>query len=89
MGKKRPPEPREEPLDEANAVAEAMTVGSEAACSARTECRIDRNLGFSLKVEGVGGLLGEVPIARAGVGGVVGRRVRRVEERVRSSGKVY
>lgn len=32
--------------------------------------------GFSVRESGVGGIVGVVPIARSGLGGVVGRRVR-------------
>lgn len=35
-----------------------------------------RKVGFSVRESGVGGMRVVVPIAREGVGGVVGRRVR-------------
>lgn len=38
---------------------------------------MEKKSGFSFRVSGVGGLVVEVPIAREGVGGVVGRRERR------------
>lgn len=53
-----------------------MMLGSEEACLPRTEWRIGRKDGFVVNVFGVGGLAVEVPIARDGVGGWVGRRVR-------------
>ena len=51
-----------------------MTVGSEQAWLERVESRRRRNEGFVVNVEGVGMGVGDVPIEREGVGGVVGRR---------------
>ena len=45
------------------------------------------NLGFSVRESGVGGSLVVVPSARDGVGGVVGRRVRRCECALLGEGK--
>lgn len=42
----------------------------------KTDWRIERNWGFSVKEEGVGGRVVVVPMAREGVGGEVRRRVR-------------
>ena len=50
---------------------------------------MERNLGFSTRESGVGGMWVVEPMARAGLGGVVGRRVRRWLLRDRSSGKTY
>ena len=54
-----------------------MTYGSSWACLAKTECRIDRNLGFSRRESGVGGSWDVEPMARSAFGGEVDRRVRR------------
>jgi len=50
-----------------------------------------RKVGFSVRESGVGGRVVVVPMAREGVGGWVGRRVRMWEEweRERGSGKMY
>lgn len=50
-----------------------------------------RKVGFSVRESGVGGRAVVVPMAREGVGGVVGRRVRMwaVGEGERRSGKTY
>jgi len=64
--------------------------GSLHAYSFNTSCSIGRNLGFSLKVEGVGGRVVVVPMERERVGGSVGRRVRMcVVEGACLSGKTY
>lgn len=54
-----------------------------------TECKIFKKLGFSLRESGVGGSRLDVPIARVGLGGMVGRRVRIWKFIVRGSGKTY
>lgn len=66
-----------------------ITLASWWACWARTECKILKKLGFSLRESGVGGSRLVVPIARVGLGGVVGRRVRIWLFMVRGSGKTY
>lgn len=66
-----------------------ITLASLWACWARTECRIFKKLGFSLRESGVGGSRLVVPIERVGLGGVVGRRVRIWLFMVRGSGKTY
>lgn len=66
-----------------------ITVGSACAWSDSTSCRISRNLGFSLSESGVGGSLVVVPMASAGLGGVVDTRERRWLLNVRSSGEMY
>jgi hypothetical protein len=72
-----PPEPSAEPEEDANAAAWPWTMGSEAACWARTSLRMERKRGFSVRESGVGGILLVVPIERGTEGGEVGRSVRR------------
>ena len=50
---------------------------------------MDRNLGFSASESGVGGTWVVEPMARVGLGGEVGRSVRRWLLSDRSSGKTY
>jgi len=76
------------PAVTAYAAACACTDGSSIAYLARTESRIRRKLGFPVKEEGVGGMAVVVPIARAGLGGLVGRRERMLML-LFSEGKVY
>lgn len=78
--KNAPPDPKEEPAVEANALAWEITTGSWVAWVARVAWRSSRKWGFGVKVWGVGGRVVVVPRAREGVGGVVGRRLRRCEE---------
>lgn len=42
-----------------------------------TLCRIGKKSWFSVRESGVGGVLGVVPMARKGMGGLFGRRERR------------
>jgi hypothetical protein len=53
------------------------TEGSEVACLAYTEERIDRKEALGVKFWGVGGREVHAPMASFWFGGVVGRRVRR------------
>ncbi len=48
-----------------------------------------KNFGFSVRESGVGGILVVVPIAREGVGGWVGRRVRICDWGLVGEGKTY
>ena len=59
-----PPDPKEEPEEEANAAACPSTIGSEGACCRRTECKIFKNFGFSVSELGVGGRVVVVPMER-------------------------
>lgn len=74
-----PPEPSAEPEVEANARACDCAPGSEAAWAESTAERMVRKCGLVVRESGVGGRAVVVPMARDGVGGVVGRRVRRWE----------
>lgn len=65
------------PDEEIITAAWDCTVGSEGAFSAITECSIGRKLGFAEKEEAEGGSWVVVPMARAAVGGSVGRSERR------------
>jgi len=71
-----PPDLKAEPEELAKAAAWPWTKGSEAACNRSTSWRIERNLGFSLKEKGVGGISVVVPMARLWDGGSVGNSVR-------------
>lgn len=66
------------PTAETKAWACAKTPGSLWACSLRTDCKISRKWGFSVKESGVGGRDVVVPIAKRGTS--VGRRDRECEE---------
>ena len=70
-------ERNEKPEGEAKADASERTSGSDEACFWRIVFRRERKSGFSVKVFGEGGRVVVVPRTREGVGGVVGRRVRR------------
>jgi hypothetical protein len=54
-----------------------------------TAWRIFKNLGFSWREFGVGGMVEDVPRAISGVGGSVGRRVRMCPPRAFWLGKTY
>ena len=65
---------RRGPEEEARDWAWEIRKGSWEAWVERTEERMGRKEGFSVKEDGVGGRDVVVPIAREGFGGVVGRR---------------
>ena len=74
---------------EARAAAWDWIWGSDGAWRARTVERIVVKWSFCLKVGGLGGSLEVVPMARVGLGGDVGRRVRRWEVGVVGSSNMY
>jgi hypothetical protein len=55
----------------------------------RTSCKIAKNLLFSLREFGVGGIAEVEPIASSGFGGDVERRVRSLLFKDLSSGNTY
>lgn len=54
-----------------------------------TDCKMSRNLWFSVNESGVGGSWVVVPMAISGLGGAYERRERIWPLRDRSSGKIY